>query len=430
MPLADIQFWPAITAITGILLSLAASIHALLYKRDSRSTIAWVGVIWLAPISGAILYALLGINRVKRKVHGRFPVTENQFEKYDHQCQPKELIKLLPTDRQHLSSMAKIGDQLTSMPLMQGNRITPLINGDEAYPAMLEAIQNSQKSISLTTYIFDNDHIGKKFVDALAYAKNRGVEVRVVIDAVGRRYSIPPINNALKKAGVPCVLFMPTLVPWAMPYMNLRNHRKIMIVDGKTGFAGGMNTRSHHMLSTKTRHPTRDIHFMIQGPVVRQLQKVFADDLQFNSHEVLSGSKWFPEIDPCGQSLIRAIPDGPDVNLDRIRHAYLGAVNLAQKKVTIITPYFLPDATLISALNTSSMKGVKIDIIIPEHNNQKMVAWAANAQLWQLLIWNCNVYLSPKPFDHSKVMVIDDFLCLLGSANWDPRSLRLNFELG
>lgn len=424
-------FWPLFTAIAGIAIPVIASGHAILYKRDSRATVAWVGVIWLVPFLGALLYLLLGINRIRRRVAGQRGHESAHYRLLDEfSCNPEDLTKFLPENRAHLSEMAKLTFGVAKLPLLTGNSIDPLFDGDEAYPAMIDAIDNAKQSVTLLVYIFDNDSIGRRFADALIRAHKRGVRVRVLVDAVGARYSVTPITRQLTEQQVPAAHFMSGLLTWRTPYMNLRNHRKIMIVDGILGFTGGMNIRESHHLSINPLFPTMDINFKVMGPVVQQLQAVFVEDWHFTTGELLEGNDWFPEIqNSTGNAVSRAIPDGPDHIANRMEMTFLGALATARHSVKIMTPYFIPDRALISALNICALRGVKVDIVLPKVNNLKMIAWASMAQMWQILEWGCRVWMSNPPFEHSKIMVVDDTLSLFGSSNWDSRSLRLNFEL-
>ncbi|MHC4271837.1 MAG: phospholipase D-like domain-containing protein, partial [Planctomycetota bacterium] len=247
-------------------------------------------------------------------------------------------------------------------------------------------------------------------------------------DAVGARYSFPPITRILRKRGIIVERFLPTLLPWRMPFMNLRNHRKILVVDGKIGFTGGMNIREGLILSQNPRHPLEDLHFRVEGPVVSHLQEAFAEDWQFSTDEHLTGEEWFPELDPVGTVLARGIPDGPDEDFEKLLWTVHGALACARSSVCIVTPYFLPDSTLITALNIAAMRGVKVDIILPMANNLLVVKWASMHLLSQLIERGCNIWLTQPPFDHTKLMIVDDIWTLFGSANWDPRSFQLNFE--
>ncbi len=424
-------FWPQFVAAFSLLLSLGTAGHAIIYKRDSRAAVAWVGLIWLAPFVGPLLYILLGINRVRRRAAGILGEQSAHLASLESfACSPMELAAQLPDDRAHLIEMARLHGRLTQLDLLKGNKVEPLYNGDEVYPAMLEAIEKAERSVTLTTYIFANDRAGHRFVEALSAAVARGVAVRVLIDSVGARYSIPPVTHRLRMNGVPTARFMPSFLPWFTPYFNLRSHRKILVVDGRLGFTGGMNIRAGNVLADEPPHPTCDMHFRVTGPVVHELQATFVADWQYTTREVLKGETWFAPLDDVGPVIARAVPDGPDKDYDKMRMAFLGALSVAERSVRIVTPYFLPDASLISALNTCALRGVQVDIVIPAENNLKMVAWASMAQMWQILEWGCRVWMTAPPFDHSKLLVVDGAWSLIGSANWDPRSLRLNFELG
>ena len=419
------QFWPHLAAGFDFLAALLASIHALLHKRDSRAATLWLGLVWFLPLLGPILYLALGVNRIRRRaltlaVHNTFsrPIPDNLGEPQHEGAE-------------HLKMLARTVSRVVAQPLTDGNSIEPLVNGDTAFPAMLAAIESAKKSISLCTYIFDNDASGQKFVAALARAVARSVAVRVLIDAAGPRYSWPPLTHKFHHAKIPFAKFLPSslLTPWRVATINLRNHRKSLIVDGIIAFAGGMNIRHGNVLADQPRSPVQDLHFQVVGPVVAQLQEAFANDWAFTTGEVLDGGLWFPELKASGNVIARAIPDGPDTDFDKARWTLLAALGEAQSSVKILTPYLLPDNAIITALNLASLRGVRVDIILPAKNNLPFVHWASRAMWWQLLERGCHIWLTPPPFDHSKLMIVDGHWVLLGSANWDARSLRLNFEL-
>ncbi len=421
-------FWPHLLTGLTLLIGLSASSHVILHKRDTRSAIAWVGLIWLAPILGAILYTWLGINRIHRRariLRQRHPLPIGFAN--DRACPYQSPGGRLPFEN-NLCSLARLIERVSGQTLQPGNRVTVLDANTPCYPVMLEAIEQATSSVSLATYIFDNDRAGQAFLDALARAVARGVEVRVLIDGVGIRYSWPSIAGPLRRAGIRFARFLPQLVPWSFPYSNLRNHRKIMVVDGRIGFTGGMNIREGHWLDLHPSHPIQDLHFRIAGPVVAQMQDVFAEDWFFCTDETLDGERWFPTIEPVGNVHSRGIPDGPDIDFEKLRLSLLGALACAQSSVRIVTPYFLPDAALITAMGIAALRGVEVDVVLPSENNLRLVQWASTAMLWQILEHGCRVWLSPPPFDHTKLMVVDGAWTLLGSTNWDPRSLRLNFE--
>lgn len=421
--------WPVVVGVATVAITLGTVAHVVLYKRDARAAVAWVGMVVVFPIVGAVLYALLGINRIRRLA------TELRSERLDFEATTAELVvkrhsieEVLPADAGHLNALGRLVDEVTHIPVTAGNRVRPLLNGEQAYPAMLEAIEGAEYTVALSTYIFDTDYAGMAFADALERAVKRGVAVRVLIDGVGALYSWPSMTRELARRRIPADRFLHSWFLWRMPFLNLRSHRKILVADGRVGFTGGMNIREGHLLQRNPKSPVQDIHFQFEGPVVSHLMHVFADDWAFTTREVLTGPRWFPPPQMAGSIAARGIIDGPDENIDKLRWALLGALARAHHRVRIVTPYFLPDSTLITSLNVAALRGVEVEIVLPEVTNLRFVKWATQAELWQVLAHGCRVYYSPPPFDHSKIMVVDGAWACVGSANWDPRSLRLNFE--
>ena len=412
----------------GFFLSVIATGHAVLTKHDSRAGIAWVGFIWLVPLVGAVTYFIFGVNRIRHKA----ALLRSNLERYRSQavkpeCLPEELQGHLPDRGGHLKMLALVVGGMVERPLLPGNRIDALVGGDEAYPAMLDAIRHAKQTVSFMTYIFDRDDVGLAFAHALGEAARRGVEVRVLVDATGSRYSWPTIIGTLRQEGVKFARFLP-LTLWHLMSMNMHTHRKILVVDGCVGFTGGMNIRVGHCIQRQPKKPVLDIHFRVQGPVVTQLQEVFTDDWLFTTGEFLRGDAWFPEIESAGMVLARGVPDGPDENFEKLFWTLLGAISVARDSIRIVTPYFLPDPALVSALNLAAMRGVQVDIILPSWINVPFVLCASRAMWPQLLQHGCRIWQTPPPFDHSKLMLVDSCWVLFGSANWDARSLRLNFE--
>lgn len=422
--------WPHLAAWGIIGLSAFASAHAILVKRDTRSTIGWVGLIWLSPVFGALAYFLLGVNRIRSRASQlRAGITRTTLETRAAIPPADRLREAIGPDHAPLRSLATLVGRITGRSLVDGNAIELLAGGDEAYPAMLAAIGSARRSVALASYIFDNDSTGRMFAEALGQAVTRGVEVRALIDGIGSSYSFPSITGVLAAKGVPVERFLPTSVPFYFAYANLRNHRKLMVVDGGTGFTGGLNIRDGCWLAHHPRHPVRDTHFRLRGPVVAHLLEVFSEDWEFAAGESLAGPAWKPDLTPAGGSIARGIRFGPDdPDIGRIKLLLVGALAAAQRSVRIMTPYFLPDDAVCQALDVAAMRGVQVDIVLPEKNNLALVGWASTAQLWQVLGRGCNVWLSPPPFEHTKLMVVDDAWAMFGSGNWDDRSMRLNFE--
>ncbi|MSR06024.1 MAG: cardiolipin synthase [Gemmatimonadetes bacterium] len=419
-----------VTGVLVIVLSVIASVNVILRKRDTRAAVSWIGLIWLAPLIGPTLYLMFGINRIRRRVAQRRAFRGPLLASGELPILPRGSPDL-PVDLGRLSQLAQLVGRLTARPLTTGNAVTPLENGDEAFPAMIAAIDAATVSVAFSTYIFDNDTAGNAFFDAFERATKRGIEVRVLVDAVGARYSWPRPRSTteLQRRGVPCAVFGPTLMPWRWGYFNLRNHRKLLVVDAKVGFTGGINIREGCLVRRKPKYPVRDVHFRLEGPVVAHLSEAFIEDWGFTTGEMLSSPQWIAPNPPgAGRVVARGIPDGPDEDFEKGEDTLLGAVACAQKSITVVTPYFLPDLALTSAMGTAALRGVQVDIVLPAVNNLLLVHWASRAQLWQVLQRGCRVFETRGVFDHSKMLLVDGTWARFGSSNWDPRSLRLNWE--
>ena len=415
---------PLVAPLLHLGFASAVTVHALLNKRDVHTAIGWIALAWLAPVGGALAYLVLGINRIQRAGvgldlkavwKGKTGRTDASFEP-DAPCRPE------------LAGISQLSRRITGKPLLAGNGVRLLPNGDTAYPAMLQAIDSARQSVTLLTYIFNDDVAGRAFVAALVRAQARGVQVRVLIDAVGGRYSRVSTLKVLRRAGVPAAAFLPPRLSWLLAQANLRNHRKIMVVDGALGFTGGMNISAGHWFSTQPAAPIQCLHFAVRGPVVSDMQRTFAIDWAFTTGEALQGSPWFAASAACGPVLARGVTDGPDDDIDHMRQVILGALAIARHRVRIVTPYFLPDEVLLTTLQVTALRGVEVDIVLPGRSNLPLMDWAMRPQLGVLVGSGCRVHLSGLPFDHTKLFLVDDAWALIGSTNWDARSLRLNFE--
>ena len=416
--------WPYVVVVAHLGAALATSVHVLLKKSDSRAAVGWLGLVWLSPLFGSLIYLVFGINRIQREARTLRAGRRREL------AAPGETPGPEPLELGALEPLARAIGRTTRRPVLGGNDVTPLWDGDEAYPAMVAAIRAAEQTVSLCSYIFDDDRAGQQFVDALADAVQRGVEVRVLVDGAGVRYSPRPIDRRLRRAGVPVARFLPSLAPWRVRFVNLRNHRKVLVVDGALAFTGGMNIREGHAASLATpRDRIVDVHFALRGPVVAQLQQVFAADWAFAAGEELNGPGWFPPLRSAGELPARAISDGPDRDFERFLDALFGALACAEREVLVATPYFLPERPLLRALQTAVARGVEVRILVPARTNVVLVRWASGPAVADAVGAGCRVYRAGAPFPHTKLVVVDRAWTLFGSANWDPRSTHLNFEL-
>ncbi|KOF54320.1 MULTISPECIES: phospholipase D-like domain-containing protein [unclassified Achromobacter] len=424
-----IEYWPHLIFAVSVVAGTGAAVHAAMTKQDVRAAIGWVGVALFSPLFGALFYFVAGINRIRKT---RVSQQRDEAMVIDADQVETPPVDVAPISGPQFASLKVLGDRVSRFRLLGGNTVRPLAGGDEAYPAMLLAIRGARHAIAMQSYIFDNDVIGREMAQALIEAHARGVQVRVLIDAIGAKYSRPPIVRMLARGGVPVARFMTNpLGVMRMPYANLRSHRKVLVVDGRVGFTGGMNVRAAFVSAVAGQRVNADTHFRLEGPIVTQLMSVFAHDWNFTTHESLPARPWFDPhaTAPAGSVPMRCVPSGPDRAIGSTHNMLLGALAVAQRRVRIQSPYFLPDQTLIGALATAARRGVQVDIVIPGKNNLRLVDYAMTAQLDQVIHTGCRVWRARGAFDHSKLMTVDDAWAYVGSSNLDPRSLRLNFEL-
>jgi len=434
-----------VVGVAYVVLAAAAAVHVLLNKRNEGAAFSWIGIIVLSPIFGAFLYALFGINRMRGVARSRHvaaaqrrpsrldPVIKAN-NRVDRRATNEALANAEWESLQSLRTLDRTGTALHGTELLPGNSVQPLVNGDQAYPAMLKAINEATYCVLLSSYIFQHDAAGNQFVEALVAAQKRGVVVRVLIDGVGARYGLwsSRADHALSRRGVSTARFLSAFNPRSLRFINLRNHRKVLIVDGEVGFIGGINIRIGNVLARAKRHRTADVHFVVRGQVVEHITAVFLADWFFATGEALAISRRGDEAaipQTIDTAKCRVLVDGPDNNYEKLRLSLVAALNSAQDSIVIVTPYFLPNNALLDALQLASLRGVDVQVLLPRRSNLMVVEWAMRANERRWLARGIRLFLSDAPFDHSKFFLVDKQWTLIGSSNWDARSLELNFEI-
>ena len=421
--------WASISL--SIFLSFTTSGHALLNQRTPAAALGWVAVCLMFPFVGPIFYFLFGINRVKtraRRLEDKRPAALSITGEYRNAVNIASVSSSgLNLPRSYVQ-IARISDTVSDFSMVAGNQIDPLHNGEAAYPAILQTIDSATKTLYLTSYIFDTSDTGKLFIDALGNAVKRGVDTRVIIDGFGELYSLTRASKKLEKQGVKVARFLPPRLFLPPIHINLRNHRKIIVADGQVGYTGGMNISDRH-LAENIRNPLRciDMHFRLRGPVVMQLEQAFLDDWAFCTGEQVEAAPYLPV--KSGSAVCRVITDGPNEDMNNLSTILIGAISSARERILIMTPYFLPSLEMTSALQTAALRGVDVNIVLPAKNNLPYIKWASTNMLHDLLFRGVKIFYQPAPFVHTKLFVMDDQYSQIGSANLDPRSLRLNFEL-
>ncbi len=420
-------FFSATWLVLWVSLACIASVHAVLNKRVPTAAALWMVICFSLPVVGPWLYWAFGINRIERRAmqrvaeRGRPEVLPDHVR--DHVATDEEKHLIGP-----LVALRNVADEVTRLPLLAGNTLTALHNGENAYPEMLAAIAGAEHTVTLTSYIFDWDDVGRDFANALRDAAKRGVRVHVLLDGIGAVKAFSRMGRFLIDAGAEVSAFFPLRFPFGRLRLNLRNHRKILVVDGRIGFTGGMNISQRYVLTRTRRGESEDLHFKITGPVVAELQNTFVEDWFLATNHALSGDGYFPRLDRTGPALCRGIDSGPDHDFENIHWVMQGAFAAAQHTVRVVSPYFVPTQALLSAMSMSAMRGVQVTLMLPSFVDLPYMRWAANDYLRQILEHNINVYYRSPPFVHTKLIIVDDRWILLGSANLDRRSFRLNFE--
>ncbi|MFK7955039.1 MAG: phospholipase D-like domain-containing protein [Lysobacterales bacterium] len=407
--------WPwFLLAFCHALLAVASIYHVLLYKRDPRAALSWILMSVALPLGGGA-YFVFGVNRIRKRALGR-----GLFSVAFESGGARQL-----TANVSGRGIDSVGQRVSGQETSAGNSVGAFFTGETAYHAMCQSIHGAKHRVWLSTYIFKVDSVGETFSDALRKARERGVDVKVIIDGVGEKYASPSPVAHLRKLGIAVVSYLPPkLIPpgW---WLNLRNHRKLLVIDNHCAYCGGINVSEDH---TGSPPFSADVQFSLGGPVVADLAQVFARDWQFAAGQTLLCS--MPAAEQSGSERCRVIPDGPDEQLDALALTINAVIGAAQRSVDIMVPYFLPGRALTAALQAATLRGIAVRIVLPERSNLRWVDWAQRNGLADLLRWGICVYFQPSPFCHAKLLKIDDAYLLIGSANLDPRSLRLNFEIG
>ena len=393
-------------------------------NRIPAVTVAWILSFILLPYLGVILFILVGFRKMRREKR-RKPIPSGKMSIIDQSGSGK------PSDSQILSSdllhIARLGERLTGFPVSPGNRLTLYEEALATYTAIAEAMSHSTKYIHMEYYIFQADETGKEFRDLLIHQARKGVTCRLLVDYIGSFYLNQSFADPMIDAGVQFAYFWPVKLsrPWGW---HLRNHRKLVIVDGRIGFIGSQNIGDEYVNWKNRRLSWRDTHIKIEGPGVDQLQAIFHEDWEFTTGEAMEIILNTPLKPTKGISDIQTLPTGPDESQATLEIILTSLIYAAKKRITIVTPYFIPTVPIALALDTAVKRGVKVDILVPEKSNHWIVGWVARGWYRDILISDVNLYEYAETFVHAKLVTIDSQISLIGSANMDERSFRLNFE--
>lgn len=424
------QYWHEITAwgaVIDLVLVVATITWILAIKKEATSALAWCLLVLLLPFFGMVLFVLFGYQYVQRPVSRKMR-HRTLFRKIDT-TDTKETVPAEAVPDPSWNGFARLAQHFDAFPLSGGHRVDFYHEGQPAYDAMLAAIAAARHHVHLEFFIFQPDESGSQFLDLLTEKARQGVEVRLVYDAMGSRRLGSRALKPLRHAGGKASTFLPLAPLRRRIQVNMRNHRKILVVDGQVGFTGGLNIGDEYLGKAPRYGFWRDTHLRLEGPMVGAIQRVFVEDWDFAADEHLKGERYFPPHAAAGDTAVQVIYSGPDQEHNAIREIYFAAILRARRRLWIATPYFVPDAGIYDALCLAGYLGVDVRLLCLLYPD-KWVPWFAGLYYFgSVLDAGVKVYQYTKGMMHSKLMLVDGEWASVGSANLDNRSMHLNFEL-
>jgi len=403
-------------------------------RRDPSATLAWILFIALVPIVGVVLYLAFGRVRIRRarKRTGR---AERRVRTIlsRHDVPGRLLGARRETLEERTQTQLALGNALASTPASQGNTACVLHDADVTYQEILAAIDGARDHVHVEFYIVQPDAVGETLRDRLAQRAAEGIEVRVLCDAIGSMALPRGFWRPLRDAGGHAAFFAPALKLVARlrrrDRLDYRNHRKVVVVDGRIGFTGGINVGKEYLGLDPRIGRWRDTHMRIEGPAVLSLQQTFLQDWLLTTAETLDDARYLPDCPARGDCVVQVIDSGPDQAWPTMELYYAQAIAQAQDRVWITNPYFIPSAAVQAALTVTALRGVDVRLLLPSRSDSRLVTQASRSYYGELLESGVRIFEYGRGFVHAKTMVVDDWVATVGSANMDMRSFNLNYEL-
>lgn len=401
-------------------------------RRNPSSTWAWLMILFFVPILGFLLYLFIGQDLRKKKVFA-IKEEEDQIHRMVHRQEKilhqKEIAYDYPNIQKckDIIHLHLVGHNAL---YSQDNVVDIFYNGYDKFKQMIEDIEAAKDFIHIEYYIIRNDSLGRKVIELLAKKSKEGVEVKLLYDGMGCIWLPKDFFNPLLEAGGEISCFLPPFLPYINLRVNYRNHRKICIIDGQKAYVGGINIGTEYLGLSKKMGFWRDTHLRIQGSAVDGLELRFLQDWRFSTKTPhIIEKKYFPPKHVDGNTGIQIVSSGPDSKWSSIRNGFLKMISLSKERIYIHTPYFIPDDSLLEALKIAALSGVDVRIIIPNKPDHMFVYWASLSYVGELLQAGVRCYTYEKGFIHSKMILVDDLVSTVGTANFDIRSFKLNFEV-
>ncbi|ASS74060.1 cardiolipin synthase [Tumebacillus algifaecis] len=398
-----------------------------LERKNVTSTWAWLLVLVVLPAVGFLLYLLIGQNLRRQKLYRVRDITESRLIESVHlQANHLQHAEGLDAYRSlvHLNLVSNYSF------LTQDNRVTIFASGHEKFESLLLEIREAKQHVHLLYYMIKRDRLGMKLLDLLIQKAHEGVEVKLIYDHVGSGGLSRRQFRRLTEAGGEVRPFFPSRIPYLNWRINFRNHRKVAVIDGRVGYVGGFNIGDEYLGLDKRFGHWRDTHLQIIGSAVYQLQgQFFLDWFAAAREEVRLDQKFFPKLEPAGKTSIQVVASGPNSELEYIRNGYLKLIYEAKASICLQTPYFIPDDDVLNALKIAALSGVEVRLMLPRKADHRLVQWASMSYLGELLKVGVRCFLYDRGFLHAKTIVVDGKVGVVGTANIDNRSFRLNFEI-
>ena len=397
-----------------------------LEEKNPDRTIAWLLVLILLPVVGFILYMFFGPDIRGRGYFRKLKRKNRRIRRKGDQAPDRAGIKGI--DRESDGKTANLLSKSARALLTAGNSVKMLLNGEETFSAITEALKEAKEYIHMEYYSIANDKTGNEIKDILIEKAEAGIRVNLIFDSVGSWNLGAKFVNSLKNAGVKVHSFLPVSFPRLRRELNFRNHRKIVVVDGVVGFMGGLNIGDMYVSGEPGMGFWRDTHIELKGPAVSCLDDIFRADWVFCDKAPLEYGE-APLPAPSGDSTVQIVASGPNKNWKPILHGYFSLIANARESVWLCTPYFVPGVPLMTALTVAAMSGIDVRVMIPHKTDHAIVYWASLSNIEELLRAGVKVYRYEKGFIHSKILIADGSVVSVGTANLDARSLEINFEV-
>lgn len=410
-----------------LIITLWSIFSVIMYGSRATKSLSWVFTIVVFPFAGALLYYLFGVNRRKFKF---FRLKRSQKQNLYNLKNDQEVHHEFECHFTTIKSkkLSKLIHSTTHLHAYKGNRVEILNTGEDAFEAIFKAIKKAEKFIHVQYYIFEKGELQDRFYELFKSKIKEGVEIRMIYDSFGSFSFSGKLKKRFRSIGVKAYPMMPLRFGNLLFTLNYRNHRKIIIIDGKVGFTGGINVSDKYIKPISDLGIWKDLHVQLEGPAVNSLHRIFIKDYHFASKKkLLLDSKYLPKPTRIGDAAVQIVTGGPDSNQPAIMQQYIAMISLAEKNIFIANPYFIPGSSVLQALIIAAQSGIEVNLLVPEKGDSILATYSMFSNFEEFLAVGINIYVRDC-FSHSKVIIIDNEIASVGSGNFDNRSFEHNFE--